>query len=281
MKKMPVIFTFDLDAELIWRSRDPESVNMPVTMSLGEYGPKCGLPRILKVLEENDIHATFFVPGMVAEKYTEAVADIIRAGHEVGNHSYTHTYPYRLPDKAAEKEELTKTETILEKMMGRKPCGYRSPAWEFSEYTIEILKEMGFKYSSNMMGSDRIEYLKVRGEQTNIVEFPISWGLDDAAYWLYSARTQGKCMQPLSAVEDYWIREFDTLYEEFLEETEAGIDSDICYVMTCHPQIIGRPARITVLKKLIAHMKQFDQIAFINMNEAADTFLAKSGTERR
>ncbi len=275
MKKMPVLLTFDLDAELIWRSRDPESVNMPVTMSLGEYGPRCGLPRILKLLESYDIKATFFVPGMVAEKYRDDVIEVIKRGHEIGNHSYTHTYPYKLPSREAEYDELKKTEGILKALTGKKPVGYRSPAWEFSDYTLDILAEQGFQYSSNMMNSDRIEFLKVNGKEYRIVEFPVSWGLDDAAYWLYSARTQGKCMQPLDAVLDYIITEFDVLYQEYKGEKEEGIDSDICYVMTCHPQIIGRPARITVLEKLIRHIRQYPEAQFMTMDAAMIKFLEK------
>ena len=59
MKKMPVLLTFDVDAEMIWRNRDPENANRPVTLSLGQYGANRGLPRILKMLKKYDIPATF------------------------------------------------------------------------------------------------------------------------------------------------------------------------------------------------------------------------------
>lgn len=69
MRKMPVLLTFDVDGEMIWRCRDPENADRPVTLSLGHYGLDRGLPRILKVLKKYDAPATFFVPGMTAEMF--------------------------------------------------------------------------------------------------------------------------------------------------------------------------------------------------------------------
>ena len=56
MKKMPVLFTFDVDGETLWLNRDPENIDRPVTLSLGQYGPREGLPRILKLLEKLEEH---------------------------------------------------------------------------------------------------------------------------------------------------------------------------------------------------------------------------------
>ena len=70
---------------------------------------------------------------------------------------------------------------------------------------------------------------------------------------MYSVRIVGKAMQPLESVLDCWCREFDGLYEDYMTEVEEKGDSDICFVLTCHPQIIGRPSRISVLTRLIEH----------------------------
>jgi peptidoglycan/xylan/chitin deacetylase (PgdA/CDA1 family) len=267
--KMPVVLTFDVDGETLWLCRDPDNAKRPVTLSLGRYGLIEGVPRILRLLERYEIPATFFVPGMIAERYTETIRGIADKGHEIGNHSYSHTYPDKLPSKEAEREELQRTNEILKKITGKIPDGYRSPAWEFSEHTLDILLEMGFKYSSNMMHTDRIGLLEVFGRKTKIVELPIHWVLDDAAFWLYSVRIVGKSMQPLAAVEDYWKAEFDGLYEEFCSEK----DSDICFVLTCHPQVIGRPARMKVLENVIRHIKGFPNIEFTTCGQAAKKYM--------
>lgn len=276
MKKMPVLLTFDVDGEMIWRCRDPENVDRPVTLSLGHYGLNCGLPRILKVLKKYDIPATFFVPGMTAEMFPQVLPSIMETGiHEIGHHSYSHTYPDKFPSKEAEAEDYDRASKIIEPVIGKKLTGYRSPAWEFSKNTLGILENMGIEYSSNMMGTDRLEYLNIFGQQSKIVEIPIHWVLDDAAFWLYSVRIQGKAMQPLEAVEDCWKKEFEGLYEEFMEEEEQGIDSDIVFVLTCHPQIIGRPSRMTVLENLIKYILSHPNIEFVNAADAVKAFKQK------
>ncbi len=265
-KKMPVMLTFDVDGESLWASRQLD--HLPVCRSLGTYGILEGLPRILKVLESNGVPGTFFVPGIIAERYPEKIRALSDAGHELCNHSYSHTYPDKLPSKEAEKDELVRTNEILEKLTGKKPRGYRSPAWEFSEHTLDLLLELGFDYSSNMMHTDRIGHLQVFEKKTDIVELPIHWALDDAAFWLYTVRIPGKAMQPVSAVKEFWISEFDALYEEFLEEE----DSDLCFILTCHPQVIGRPGRMKVLDSLIKHIKGFEQVEFTTCWDTAGKY---------
>lgn len=276
MNKMPVILTFDVDVELIWRGRDPEGFRKPGTMSLSMYEIKAALPRVFRILNQyGNIPATFFVPGLIAEEYPETVKEISERGYEIGNHGYSHIYPERLGSKEIEKEEYVNTNNILKNLTGKVPRGYRSPAWEFSDYTLDLIEEMGFEYDSNMMDNDRIEYLQVGERRTNIVEIPISWVLDDAAYWLYSGRTQGKSMQPITSVENYWIKTFDVLYTEYLEEKEQGIDSDISFILTCHPQIIGRPANSLVLSHLIEHILKHEEAKFMSIGEAVEEFRQK------
>lgn len=273
MKDMNVLLTFDVDGEMIWRCRDPENADRPVTLSLGRYGLDCGLPRILKLLREHDAPATFFVPGMTADLYPYTLKSIVGEGmHEVGHHSYSHTYPDKFPSREAEAEDYARASAIIEPVVGHKLTGYRSPAWEFSRHTLDIIEEMGIEYSSNMMGSDRIEPLEIFGRKSKIVEIPIHWILDDAAFWLYSVRIPGKCMQPLDSVLDCWIREFDGLYEEFIEEEESGIDSDIVFVLTCHPQVIGRPSRMTVLERLMRHIRSRPHTKFVTARQAVDDY---------
>ena len=85
-------------------------------------------------------------------------------------------------------------------------------------------------------------------------------------------------MQPLESVEKCWKEEFDGLYEEFMEEEENGIDSDITYVMTCHPQIIGRPSRMNVLENLVKHIFTHPNIEFVTLSFPKQLRISKKGT---
>ena len=273
-KKMPVLLTFDLDGETLWRCRDPENANRPVTLSQGRYGPEEGVPRILRVLDKFGIKSTFFIPGFTVNQYQDLVRKLHQEGHEIGNHGWSHTYPDNLNDYQTEKKEYIDSSNLIEKIVGERPKGYRSPAWEFSVYTGGIIvDEMPeLQYSSNMMDTERIRHLVLDGKKTRLVEIPISWVLDDAAFWLYSLRTPGKAIQPLDSVEKYWITEFDSLLEEYNREVgEVGV-SDICFVLTCHPQIIGRPSRIKLLERVIEHMAITEQVQFMTCLEAVGNF---------
>lgn len=66
-----VMLSFDVDGEALWIARDPALADRPIHMSMGAYGPKTGVPRILRILDRHDIKAGFFIPGWTMERYPE------------------------------------------------------------------------------------------------------------------------------------------------------------------------------------------------------------------
>ena len=78
------MFTFDFDAETLWISRDPSNWKRPGTLSQGTYGAKVGVPKILELLRDFGLKATFFVPGWTAEKYKSRLEAMLRDNHEIG-----------------------------------------------------------------------------------------------------------------------------------------------------------------------------------------------------
>ena len=120
------LLTFDIDGASGSINRNPNVVNMPSLLSMGEYGPKVAMPRILDMLESYDIKSTFYVPGFIAENNEGLMKDIVHRGHEVGHHGYMHEPPATL---TAEEEwaVLEKGISILEGTTGQRPLGYRSP----------------------------------------------------------------------------------------------------------------------------------------------------------
>ena len=89
----PILLTFDLDAEPAILARDPEDAHRPVTLSRGRYGAQRGLPRLLALLRQEQIAATFFVPGWVVEQCPAAIETIFQDGHELAHHGYHHVPP--------------------------------------------------------------------------------------------------------------------------------------------------------------------------------------------
>ena len=257
-KGFPVLLSFDLDAETMWTARDPKNAERPIVLSQGAYGWKVGVPRILELLDRYGLKVTFFIPGLVMEQRPAVMEAIMKHGHEIAHHSWSHAWIVNLTLEQ-EREEMDKGIEIIQRMTGRKPVGYRSPAGEFSPHTLKMLAEYGFGYSSNYFDDDSPYLHRIDGRLTDIVEFPFAWVLDDAPFFQYSITLPGRTMQAPSAVFEAWRREFDVLYRE---------DRYFCLAM--HPQIIGRPSRITLLEELIQYILGHPRVWLARCDEVAD-----------
>lgn len=240
-KGFPLFLTFDLDAETMWTARDPAYAQRPILMSQGAYGWKVGTRRILDLLDRYGVKTTFFVPGLVIEQRPEVIEDILRRGHELAHHSYSHAWILSLTPEQ-EREEMQKGFEAIVRASGHAPRGWRSPAAEISAISMPLLVEYGFDYSSNFFDDDSPYLHEVEGRPTKIVELPFRWVLDDAPFFQYSIVLPGRTMQAPSALLEVWKSEFDTLYAE-----------DRMMMVGMHPQLIGQPSRLQALEGLIQH----------------------------
>jgi len=256
--KCAVIFTFDLDAETFWFSRNDLSYNDPSKLAEGSYGPKIGIPRILKLLNKTEIKATFFIPGWVIEKYTEIVRSIVKEGHEVGYHGYLHEKVKLISE---EKKRIEKTKKIMKRHLNIKPVGYRAPEAELTEEVLKLVKNNGFRYSSNFMNADA-PYLHEFKDGKTLVELPTSWLYDDSSHFFFTLQEPSR--RPIAShktVSEIWKAEFDGIYQE------GG-----SLVFMLHPQIIGRVSRIKMLENLINYIKKRDEVFLGTAKEAAEIF---------
>ena len=94
---------FDIDAQSNWIGRNPAFRDRPVVMTAADYGPKVGVPRILNLMDEYRLKASFFIPGFTADQYPDLVREIIARGHEVAGHGYMHLRPAELTWKRRSK----------------------------------------------------------------------------------------------------------------------------------------------------------------------------------
>lgn len=263
--------TFDADAMSGLISR---GLTTPTPISRGEFS-KVAVPRILKLLAKYDVKATFFIPGVVIETYPDLPKAIHEAGHEIGNHSYTHVPP---ADLSAEKEEndLLRASEMIAKITGKKPVGYRSPSFDLSPVTADLLIKHGFLYESSMMGHDHSPY-RVRtgdkvqlegpvifGPESRLIEMPVSWNLDDFPHFEF-LRTKAQLMPGLMAADGVlqnWVDDF-----KYMHDTEEWA----VLTYTFHPYVIGRGHRMIFLEKLICELKKMNAV-FLSMEEAANEF---------
>lgn len=97
---------------------------------------------LLKVMEEENVHCTFFMVEFWAKKYPEYVKKIAQAGHEIGTHSATHPYMSKL-DKTAITKELTTSIQAIESVTGKKVQVFRPPYGDYNDLLIDTATEMG------------------------------------------------------------------------------------------------------------------------------------------
>jgi peptidoglycan/xylan/chitin deacetylase (PgdA/CDA1 family) len=256
---------FDVDGVSGAINRNPDSANLPSLMSMREYGPSVGTPRILDLLDDYDIKASFFVPGYIAETHEELVLDIKNRGHEIAHHGYMHEPPATL-SKEQEEEVLDKGISIIERITGEKPKGYRSPSWELSEHSLSLLADRGFAYDSSLMGDDIPYMVDANGSQ--IVEIPIHWELDDAPYFSYAPSLGARpVMASPEHVYQVWSAGFEGMYHYGRS-----------FVLTMHPFVIGRPGRLRMLERLIRYIREFRAVEFMRAIDLAEMTAAQQSS---
>jgi peptidoglycan-N-acetylglucosamine deacetylase len=230
-------FTFDLDAEEVWIGEDPKNAERPGVLSQGTYGPKVAVPAILSLLARHGVRATFFVPGRVAERHPKQVEEIVAAGHELAHHGYTHR-PVTALEPAEEEEEMLRGLEVL-RSFSSEVVGYRSPSWELTPHTLSLVSKHGLTYTSNLMDDIR----PYRHEQFGTVEVPISWVLDDAPHFWFDGANWTRKIATNEEVWSIWKAEFDGI------RSMSG-----SFVLTVHPQIIGRPGRLPLLDRVVGYV---------------------------
>lgn len=259
-KAAVALLTFDVDADTPLLAEDVHYTQHLSTMSHQAYGPKVGVPRILKMLERRGKEATFFFPGLTAERWPHAVELVLQAGHEIALHGYTHKSPvYNTPQE--QRDEIERGLAALDKF-GVKPVGYRAPMWSTSKSTMEALAGYGIQYDSSMFDDDRPYVLET--PTGRIAELPIHWSLDDWEQYVYIPDPDfGHTINRPSIVSQLWI-----------EELDAMRDTNSLCVLTCHPFASGRPSRIRAIERFIDFAESCGDVAFSRADRLAGAVLA-------
>ena len=249
-KACAVTLNFHFDAEEVWLADDPGNANKPAALSQGTYGAKRGVPLILEMLERYSLPATFFVPGRVAERHPQRIEEILKAGHDIALHGYTHRSPSGL-SRDEENEEFERALEVL-RGLGADPVGYCRTTC--SNNTLSLLEKYGVKFDSSFM--DDIYPYRL---SDSVIELPFSWLLDDAPhFWFGDGSDWNRKISTPSEVREIWEAEFDAIYE-------LGGIFDLCL----HPQVIGRPSRLKMLEGLLQAILAKSDVWIASMRDVA------------
>jgi peptidoglycan/xylan/chitin deacetylase (PgdA/CDA1 family) len=283
-KEIFVSFGVDIDAVAGWLG-SYGGQDSPGDISRGLFAGEVGLPRLLELFRRYDLKQTIFWPGHSVETFPEQFDASVAAGHEIGIHGYSHENPIAM-SREQESEILDYCIDLLERRSGTRPTGYVAPWWEFSRVTNELLLERGVTYDHSLMHRDfepyyvrvgdswtPIDYDKpashwmkplVRGEETDLIEIPANWYLDDLPPMLFikgSPNSHG-FVNPRD-IEQMWRDQFDWVYREM---------DYAAFTMTIHPDVSGRPQVLMALERLIEHINGHDGVRWSTFQQIADDF---------
>lgn len=253
--RVAVAISFDADHETI-PLRDGET--SPGKLAQGEYGARVAVPRILRLLSEYGVPASFFMPAVSALLHPEEIEAYTAGGHEIAVHGWIHERNMLL-GRDDELDLTGRALDTLERLSGVRPTGIRTPSWDFSENTLSVIRELGFVYDSSLMADDEPYELVAEGKPTGIVEIPVEWIRDDAPYFMMERYASLRPYMPPRSALHIWIDEFDAA------RTEGGL-----FQLTLHPHIIGHRSRLVVLRALLDHISQHSDVWFATHAQIAD-----------
>lgn len=283
-KKIYCAFGVDVDAVGGWLG-SYGGEDSPCDISRGLFSGEVGSMRLLKLFERWGIKTTWFIPGHSIETFPEQMKAVAEAGHEIGMHGYSHENPIAMTPEQ-EEAVMDKSIQLIEDLCGRRPTGYVAPWWEFSPVSNELLLKKGIKYDHSLMHNDftpyrvrvgdtwtKIDYSKkaeewmkplVRGEETDLIEIPASWYLDDLPPMMFmkAAPNSHGFVNPRH-LEEMWRDQFDWVYRE--------MDYAV-FTMTIHPDVSGKPQVLLMLERIYNHIISHPGVEFTTFDTIADDF---------
>ncbi|MGY1737573.1 polysaccharide deacetylase family protein [Geodermatophilus sp. SYSU D00684] len=286
-KEILCAFGVDVDAVGGWLG-SYGGEDSPDDISRGVFAGEVGVPRMLELFRRNGMPSTWFWPGHSIETFPEQFDACVAAGHEIGVHGYSHENPIAM-SREQESAVLDRCIELIEERAGRRPTGYVAPWWEFSPVTNELLLERGIKYDHSLMHRDfepyyvrvgdswtKIDYSQpadtwmkplVRGRETDLVEIPANWYLDDLPPMMFvKASPNSHGFVSPRHLGEMWQDQFDWVHREM----------DYAVVtFTVHPDVSGRPQVLLMLERLIEHVNGHEGVRWTTFDQIADDFVAR------
>jgi peptidoglycan/xylan/chitin deacetylase (PgdA/CDA1 family) len=229
-------------------------------LSQTAYDPR-GTERLLRVLADRGVLATFCWVGRAAEDQPSHVRAAVTAGHEIALHSWDHR-AYNRMSAAEQRADMERTMEALVRVSGTTPVGHKSASWRFDENTHRVAQEMGLLWVMDEPGGDLPYLVQPAPSLPPLVQLPPSRWFDDYTVFVDQVLT------PRHAFE-MWREDLDTLRDE------GGL---MC--LTLHPFVSGRPGSSRTLAWLIDHAIDLGDVWIARADHIARWWLRRIGDPR-
>lgn len=223
------------------------------------YGLKAGAPRVVKLLRDYDIMASWTVAALSLENHPEIAEAIAALGHEPVSHGWRWVHQFKM-DEAAEREFIRKAVTSIEKTVGVRPYGWLSRYFH-TDATRRLLIEEGFTYHMDDYSGDVPFWDRTTVPVRPIAIVPYQLDDNDMKMWTDPAMTPHQWL-------DYAKANFDQIYREGVEGNPKMMSLGL------HLRIIGRPGRIWALEEFFRHVRRHADV-WVTTRHAIAQHLAK------
>ena len=242
----------------------PKNIELKIENDLAGFGMRIGNRRVLDLLEQHAIRATFAVPEVIARMYPESVREIMERGHEVAAHGYERE-DFITVGYEEEREMLASTTGTLRELLGKKPAGWFSlpqpqdkfAGGQLSPHTVNLLIDEGYEYLGNGMADD-IPFYWVASLSTRrtVLTLPYYFHLDDQFFLMFPSVGTGTGLENPASLLENWKEEFDAIYLR-----------GRYFPMVIHPFLTGWGNHLEIFETMIVHMKDLPGVWFATGSE--------------
>jgi peptidoglycan/xylan/chitin deacetylase (PgdA/CDA1 family) len=206
-----------------------------------EYGMRVGFWRVHEVLQRHGVIPTLAINGLVCKNYPRIALAGKDAGWEFMGHGYFQGPMHKLDDQRG---AIRDTIAAIRDFTGKAPVGWESPGLTETYETIDLLAEEGIKYVADWVLDD--QPVNIATTAGNVVSVPYTVELNDIPMG---------ALQHMSVDEmvNRGVTHFDQLYKESEKITRV-------MAISVHPYLSGSPHRIGFLDRLLAHVKQHNDV---------------------
>jgi peptidoglycan/xylan/chitin deacetylase (PgdA/CDA1 family) len=234
-----------------------ELVPDPLNYGWRDYGPRVGVWRLMKLLDQHEIRASAIVNTDVFERYPQ----IIEAGRDRGwaflGHGRSNSQWHVGMEPGEERKTLEEIVAAFKQATGQRPRGWLGPALTSTMNTVELLAELGFHYTLDWANDDQPYPMKASSGR--LVSIPYSSEVNDIPAFVLHHHTGEQFAQAV-------IDQFDVLYAE-------AADSLRVMGIGIHPFLVGQPFRARHFAHALRHITERDDVWLATSDEIAAWYL--------
>lgn len=221
------------------------------------YGIKAGAPRIVKLLRNYGVKASWTVAALSLENHPEIAKAIAELGHEPVSHGWRWIHQFKM-NEADEREFIRKAVGSIRKTVGVRPMGWLS-RYLHTDNTRRLLIEEGFSYHMDDYSGDVPFWDRSTVPGKPIVIVPYQLDSNDMKMWLDPAMTPTQ-----------WLEYAKQCFDQLYREGEAGFPKMMS--LGLHLRIIGRPGRIWAFEEFLKYATAQRDVWITTRHEIAEHF---------